>query len=100
MSWLVPHLRRARRLLAALCCRWDIHDLPPGYHRVAPADPIPGLPISYAAGPIWDVGCRWCHRRFTAQADARHDALAASLKRGMARQRPANDTPSRDRRPS
>lgn len=105
MTWLrlLRLARRARRLLAAAMCGCDIHDLPEGFTRVAPAEPMPSLPISYGDGPVWDVGCRWCYRRFTAIADARHAPLVAGLKRGMRRHRAANDLRAprgADRRPS
>lgn len=91
MSWLVPHLRRARRLLAALCCRLDIHALPAGFHRVGPDE------CDYAR-TIFDVHCRACRTLFATQTDDPHPELEARLEREMQRRR--GPSPSRDRRPS
>jgi hypothetical protein len=93
VTWLRLHLARARRRLTAALCHLDIHDLPAGFQRVDPAELAPGV-------PTWDVGCRWCCRRFPAHSD-NHAELTAIVERAMERHRYTQARrPPRDRRPS
>lgn len=95
MTLLRALLRGARRLLATALCRWDIHAIPPGYHRVGPDEFDFGR-------PVWDVPCRGCGVLFATQTDDPHPELENRLARAMERHRghPDLPRPSRDRRPS
>jgi hypothetical protein len=50
-----------RHLIAALLCRFDVHDLPAGFRRLEPDEPIPDK--------AWVVRCRWCLGCFLAVAE-------------------------------
>lgn len=66
--------RLARRLIAAVLCRYDVHDLPHGQRRVAAEEIRAGV-------PVWISCCPWCGRRFIVQAEARLDATARAIAR-------------------
>jgi hypothetical protein len=94
VTWLHALARATRRLLTAALCRWDIHDLPPGYHRVGPDECEPGR-------PVWDARCRGCGVLLATQTDVPHPELEARVARAMERHRAAQHRgPARDRRPS
>ena len=93
MTWLRLRLSRVRRRLTAALCYLDYHHLPAGFRGVDPAELAPGV-------PTWDVGCRWCCRRFPAHSES-HAELAAIVERAMESHRVRQRRlPERDRRPS
>lgn len=51
-----------RRLIAALLCRWDIHDLLPGFRRIDPDQWRSDV-------AVWLASCPWCRARFVVVAE-------------------------------